>query len=126
MPDETKKKTGRPEVNLNAEEVLKLAKMQCTYEEIGAWFGVSKRTIIRHVQRHPEIAQAIEFGKAHGRISIRTNQFRLMKLPNSAGVSMTIHLSKVHLGETEAALATKDGALTIVVKGGLPPRKKVS
>ena len=38
---------GRPAVEIDAAELERLCALQCTEEEIAAWFGVSKKTIER-------------------------------------------------------------------------------
>ena len=56
----------RAEIDLT--EVEKLAAMQATDQEMAAFFGVTTRTIER--RRHePEFVEAIERGKAKGRLS---------------------------------------------------------
>lgn len=99
--DDTKK--GRPPVEIDAAKLEALAKLQCTHEEIAAVFECSKRTIIRKLKKDPELKAAYERGKQLGKVSLRRLQFRHANMANSAGVTMTIHLSKHHLGETDKA-----------------------
>ena len=67
---------ARPRVKIDLTELEKLCAMQCTDEEIGAFFGVSARTIERRrkVQRFSDV---MEHAKAKGKVSVRRNLFRL-------------------------------------------------
>src|SRR5215472_72003 len=85
---------GRPRVKIDPVELEKLCLMQCTDEEIAAFFGVSTRTIERRkkVQRFADI---IDQAKAKGRVSVRRNLFRLA---NGGNVAAAIFLAKNLLG----------------------------
>jgi hypothetical protein len=85
----------RAEIDLT--EVEKLAAMQASDQEMAAFFGVTTRTIER--RRHePEFAEAIERGKAKGRLSIRRAQLRLLEAGNTA---IAIFLGKNYLNQTD-------------------------
>ena len=85
---------GRPTVKIDPIELEKLCLMQCTDEEIAAFFGVSTRTIERRkkVQRFRDI---MDQAKAKGRVSVRRNLFRLA---NGGNVAAAIFLAKNLLG----------------------------
>src|SRR5215467_10815956 len=85
---------GRPKVKIDPLELEKLCLMQCTDEEIAAFFGVSTRTVERRkkVQRFRDI---MEQAKAKGRVSVRRNLFRLA---NGGNVAAAIFLAKNLLG----------------------------
>ena len=85
---------GRPKVKIDPVELEKLCLMQCTDEEIAAFFGVSTRTIERRkkVQRFRDI---MDQAKAKGRVSVRRNLFRLA---NGGNVAAAIFLAKNLLG----------------------------
>ena len=85
---------ARPEATIDLAELEKLAGMQCTNEEIAAFFGVSKRTILRKckVEKFRDI---IEQGRAKGRVSVRRSLF---KLSNAGNVAASIFLAKNLLG----------------------------
>src|SRR5215472_13385379 len=85
---------ARPEAKIDMAELEKLAGMQCTNEEIGAFFGVSKRTILRRCQGE-KFREIIENGRAKGRVSVRRALFRLA---NAGNVAAAIFLSKNLLG----------------------------
>ena len=86
--------SGRKKVTISLEEVEKLAAIQCTDVEIAAFFGVSVRTIERR-KSQAAFAEAIERGKAKGRVSLRRYLFALAAkgIPAAA-----IFLSKNLLG----------------------------
>ncbi|MBZ5623515.1 MAG: hypothetical protein LAQ69_33055 [Acidobacteriia bacterium] len=85
---------ARPEAKIDLVELEKLCGLQCTDEEIAAFFGVNKRTIVRRrtVKRFNEI---MERAKAKGRVSVRRSLFRLA---NNGNIAAAIFLSKNLLG----------------------------
>src|SRR5215467_11194175 len=85
---------ARPEAKIDLAELEKLAGMQCTNEEIGAFFGVSKRTILRRCESE-KFREIIENGRAKGRVSVRR---ALFKLANAGNVAAAIFLAKNLLG----------------------------
>lgn len=78
-------------------ELEKLCTLSCTDEEIGAWFGVSTRTIERR-RREPKFAEVMARGKAKGRISIRRMQMKLLEQGNA---TMGVWLGKQLLGQRD-------------------------
>jgi hypothetical protein len=86
--------SGRKRVNIDLEQVEKLCALQCTDEELAAYFGVSPRTIERR-KGQPAFAEAIERGKARGRVSLRRNLWGLAAKGNPAA---DIFLAKNLLG----------------------------
>ena len=85
---------ARPEAQIDLAELEKLCGMQCTDEEIAAFFNVSTRTIERRrkVQRFSEV---MDRAKAKGRVSVRRSLFRMAAKDN---VAAAIFLSKNLLG----------------------------
>src|SRR3984885_10364135 len=84
----------RPKAKIDMAELEKLYGMQCTDEEVAAFFGVSTRTIERRRQiKH--FQEAKERAKAKGRVSVRRNLFRLA---SSGKVAASIFLAKNLLG----------------------------
>ena len=85
---------ARPEAKIDLMELEKLCGMQCTDEEIAAFFNVSTRTIERRrkVKRFSEI---MDHAKAKGRVSVRRSLFRMAAKDNFAAA---IFLSKNLLG----------------------------
>src|SRR5215470_17507110 len=85
---------ARPEAKIDLAELEKLAGMQCTNEEIAAFFGVNKRTILRRCQSE-KFRDIIENGRAKGRVSVRRSLF---KLANAGNIAAAIFLAKNLLG----------------------------
>jgi hypothetical protein len=78
-------------------ELEKLSSLQCTDEEIAAWFGVATRTIERR-RTVKKFADVIERRKAKGRISVRRMQMKLLEQGNA---TMGVWLGKQILGQTD-------------------------
>src|SRR6516225_4111931 len=66
---------ARPKAKIDLAELEKLCAMQCTDEEIAAFFGVSTKTVERRrkVQRFSDV---MDQARAKGRVSVRRNLFR--------------------------------------------------
>jgi hypothetical protein len=65
---------GRPKAKIDLVELEKLCAMQCTDEEIAAFFGVSTRTIERR-RKVGRFSDVMEQARAKGRVSVRRNPF---------------------------------------------------
>ena len=78
-------------------ELEKLAMLQCTDEEVAAWFGVTTRTIERR-RKTGRFAEIMERGRAKGRISLRRTQ---MRLAEQGSGSVAIWLGKQLLGQVD-------------------------
>jgi hypothetical protein len=85
---------ARPRVNIDLAELEKICSMQCTVEEIAAFFGVSVRTVQRNAER-AKFRDVMEHAKAKGRISVRRHLFRLA---GGGNVAAAIFLAKNLLG----------------------------
>src|SRR6266852_3507435 len=85
---------ARPETKIDLVELEKLCGLQCTDEEIAAFFGVSTRTIERRRQVK-KFSEVMEQAKAKGRVSVRRSLFRLA---NAGNIAAAIFLSKNILG----------------------------
>jgi hypothetical protein len=84
----------RPKSKIDLVELEKLCAMQCTDEEIGAFFGVSTRTIERR-RKMQRFGDVMEQARSKGRVSVRRNLFRLAAGGN---VAAAIFLAKNLLG----------------------------
>ena len=78
-------------------ELEKLCSLQCTDEEIGAWFNVTTRTIERKRKKRA-FADVMDRGKAKGRISVRRQQMKLLEAGNA---TMGVWLGKNILGQVD-------------------------
>ncbi len=85
---------GRRAVNINLVELEKLCGLQCTDAEVASFFKVSTRTIERR-KKQPAFADAIERGRAGGRLSVRRMLFGQAARGN---VAAAIFLAKNLLG----------------------------
>src|SRR3984957_7930603 len=85
---------ARPEAKIDPVEMEKLYSMQCTDEEVAAFFGVSSRTIQRR-RKVKHFGEAADRAKAKGRVSVRRHLFRLAAAGN---VAAAIFLAKNLLG----------------------------
>ena len=81
---------ARPEAKIDPDELEKLCGMQCTDEEIAAFFGVSTRTIERR-RKVSTFREIMDQGRAKGRVSVRRALFRLAANGNiAAAISIPI------------------------------------
>src|ERR1700716_2691712 len=78
-------------------ELERLSAMQCTDQEIAAWFNVTTRTIERRRKKRA-FAEVMDRGKAKGRISVRRMQIKLLEQGNA---TMGVWLGKNILGQTD-------------------------
>src|SRR5260370_30639997 len=96
----------RPKVKIDLAELEKLCVMQCTDEEVAAFFGVSTRAIERR-RRVKKFSDIMDRGKAKGRLSVRRHLFRLAGAGN---VAAAIFLSKNLLGYKDYVNSELTGA----------------
>jgi hypothetical protein len=92
-----RKNAGRRPVKLDLAELEKLCTLQCTDEEMAAWFGVSTRTL-ENRRKQRAFSDVMKRGRAKGRISVRRSQMKLLEAGNSA---MGIWLGKQLLGQRD-------------------------
>jgi hypothetical protein len=85
---------ARPEANIDLVELEKLCGMQCTDEEIAAFFGVSTRTIERR-RKVEKFREVMDNARAKGRVSVRRSLFRMAAKDN---IAAAIFLAKNLLG----------------------------
>lgn len=97
--------------SINLAELEKLAAMQCTDEEIAAWFNVSTRTIERR-RKSPVFAETIVRGKARGRISLRRAQRKILEQGNA---TMAIWLGKQYLGQADQIDVSTNNQTVVLV-----------
>ena len=90
----TRKKPGPKPIEINWEQVEKLAGLFCTQEEIASVIGCSVDTLARR----KEFADIMKKGQAEGRASLRRWQFVKARDGN---VTMLIWLGKQYLGQSD-------------------------
>ena len=102
--------------SINLAELEKLAAMQCTDEEIAAWFNVSPRTIERR-RKSPVFAETICRGKARGRISLRRAQLKILE---QGKATMGIWLGKQYLGQADQIDVNTNHQTVVLVMASAP------
>lgn len=85
---------GRKSVRIDLGELEKLCALQCTDEDLAAFFAVKVRTIERRRQK-AAFAAAMESGRAKGRLSVRRSLFAQA---NNGNTAASIFLAKNLLG----------------------------
>ena len=110
---------GRKLVKIDLEHLEKLCSLQCTDAEIAAWFQVSSRTI-ENRRKQARFAEAMERGRAKGRISVRRYQMKLLEAGNA---TMAVWLGKQLLGQRDVITAehvgSGGGAIQVSIKPDL-------
>jgi hypothetical protein len=104
---------GRPKIKMGIEEVENLSRLNCTMDELAAYFRVDVRTVQLRAQKEPAFRAAVERGQAMGRLSVRRQQARLLEQGNP---TISIWLGKQLLGQRdrlEAEVTMKDGDMTL-------------
>jgi hypothetical protein len=100
-------------------ELEKLCVLQCTDEELAAWFNVTTRTIERR-RKKKSFAEVMARGRAKGRISVRRMQ---MKLLENGNATMGVWLGKNILGQTDEVhhqIDARSVSVCVMVPGSSP------
>lgn len=84
-------------INIDLEDVRRLAAMQCDDGEAAAFFRISRKKWKDILNSHEEVKFEWESGRSLGKTSLRRKQFRLA----STSASMAIHLGKNVLGQAD-------------------------
>lgn len=100
----------RRRIELDLEELEKLAAMHCTREEVAGFFGVALKTVQRRLQEL-RYAAAWERGTARGKVSLRRAQFRVAEAGNP---TMLIWLGKQWLRQCDRQEQTQEGRGAII------------
>jgi hypothetical protein len=95
----------RPKAKIDLVELEKLCAMQCTDEEIAAFFGVSTKTVERR-RKVERFSDVMEHARAKGRVSVRRNLFRLA---SNGNVAAAIFLAKNLLGYRDVVVNELSG-----------------
>lgn len=124
---------ARPVVKISWTEFDKLLEMQCTLEEIAAWFRCSVDTIERHVKTNKGMGFAEYSGSIRaciGRITLRRALWRTAlgkKKGSLPDKTLLIFLSKQYLGfadKSEMKLErVSDEELVRVIRKRLEPKE---
>ena len=92
-------RTGRPKKNIDKDYFEKLCSLQCTGEEIAAFFDCSVDTIENFCKREYDMTFTEVFKRKRdvGKISLRRTQWKLAE----KSPTMAIFLGKQFLGQTD-------------------------
>jgi hypothetical protein len=109
---------GRKSASIDLAELEKLSVMQCTDEEVAAFFNVKARTIERRRRKQPAFAATMERGRAKGRISVRRT---LHAQAAQGNIAAAIFLAKNLLGYRDVRRNEHSGpdGSPIPIDGGL-------
>lgn len=91
---------ARPHKEINQKEFEKLCGLQCTHEEICAWFDVTFKTLDGWCKRTygDGFSKVFAEKRGLGKISLRRSQFRLAE----KSAAMAIFLGKNYLGQRDS------------------------
>ncbi len=90
---------ARPKLNINGEEVQKLASFGCTNVEIADFFGCSEGTIRNSFYEY------LTKGRSMKKLRLRQIQWKIAENGNAA---MAIWLGKNELGQSDGGVMTDD------------------
>jgi hypothetical protein len=83
---------ARPKKEIDADQVIRLAAIQCSYEEMAAVLDCDPSTLTRR------FAQAIKKGREQGKSSLKRLQW---ESAHKGNITMQIWLGKQYLGQTD-------------------------
>lgn len=111
----TKNQGGRPRIEIDLDQVERMASIQCTDEEIACMLGVSINTITRRKADDRAFLKAMEEGRGKGRATLRRLQWQRA---NAGSDTMLIWLGKQTLNQHDKHELTgaDGGPLTWVVR----------
>ena len=85
------KRVGRPKLDIDAEQVTRLARLHCTMQEMADFFGCHRETL------RENFSPQIDKGRSEGNISLRRKQWQMAV--EKGNVVMLIWLGKQMLGQ---------------------------
>lgn len=108
-PTKPKQKHGRPRKEISMTEFEKLCGMQCTKEEIAAFFECDEDTINNWCKREYNSVFSVVYAqkRENGRISLRRKQWNLA----TGSPAMAIFLGKQYLGQRDKYEVTNENEL---------------
>ena len=113
----SRERAGRKPVRIDLGELEKLCALQCTDEEIAAWFGVSAKTIANR-RKQPKFAEVMERGRAKGRVSVRRAQMKLLEAGNA---TMGVWIGKQVLGQRDVITTEHTGLSGVPIQVAYKP-----
>lgn len=103
-----------PQRNVDLEKVEALARINCTQSEAAAVLKLTPTQFGVMLKKRP-VQEAWARGRELMRVSVRRLQFRHAQMPNSAGVTMTKHLSAHLLGEFDPTMTINNNTQVNIV-----------
>lgn len=109
-------KTGRPRKEIDQKEFEKLCELQCTHDEICAWFDVTDKTLNSWCKRtyKATFSEVFKQKRGKGKIALRRYQFQQAK----KNATMAIWLGKQWLGQTDQ-MKLQTQAIPVVIENDL-------
>lgn len=103
---------ARPLKEIDKDQFENLCGLQCTKEEICAWFDVSEKTLNAWCKRTYKAGFSLVFAqkRGKGKISLRRYQFQLAK----KNANMAIFLGKQYLNQSDQPTKDDDGGVQII------------
>ena len=96
------KKVGRPKLDIDPEQVTRLARLHCTMNEMASFFGCHIDTL------RDNFSNEIDKGRSEGNISLRRKQWQMAV--EKGNVVMLIWLGKQMLGQRNEILESDNNA----------------
>ena len=96
------KKVGRPKLDIDPEQVTRLARLHCTMQEMADFFGCHRETL------RENFSPQIDKGRSEGNISLRRKQWQMAV--EKGNVVMLIWLGKQMLGQRNEILESDSNA----------------
>lgn len=85
---------GRPKLELDEDQIIKLAAINCSLAEMAAVLNCDVKTLTSR------FSQVIEKGRETGKMSLKRKQYELAM---SGNVTMLIWLGKIMMGQTDTS-----------------------
>ena len=120
-------KEGRPKIEFNKDDFVRLCELQCTLKEVAGFFHCNEDTVQKWLKEEFGLTytEAFEMYRTGGLVSLRRTQFQLAE--KSAAVA--IWLGKQHLGQKDIITYNnlddgEDDPLTKSIKASLGKKER--
>lgn len=120
-------KEGRPKIEFNKDDFVKLCELQCTLKEVAGFFHCNEDTVQRWLKEEfgMTYTEAFEMYRTGGLVSLRRTQFQLAE----KNAAVAIWLGKQHLGQKDIITYNnlddgEDDPLTKSIKASLGKKEE--
>jgi len=110
------KKVGRPKLDIDPEQVTRLARLHCTMQEMADFFGCHRETL------RENFSPQIDKGRSEGNISLRRKQWQMAV--EKGNVVMLIWLGKQMLGQRNEIIES-DSNIPLPIYDIIDEQKKI-